>query len=366
MKTKSYLGVIIFAAIFAFMFLLCVFFPGEGYSNAERRPLAEIPAISTETVFDGSFSRDFETYASERIPLRDVWHKIKASFAFKILKHKDNNGLYVSDGHISKIDTPENDYMTDYATDKFREIYNTYMINRNNKVYLSVVPDKNMFLSTKNGYPYIDYDKFISKIKDKTVYMEYIDIIPFLELDDYYRTDTHWRQEKIKDISYHIASSMGVSVSDNYTVNTLGVPFKGVYHGQLAMEYEPDTIKYLTNDTIDNCEVTYYDTGSPRKGDMYSIEKAQGKDPYEMFLNGSMPLVTIENLQNTSGKELIMLRDSFGSSLAPLLCEGYSKITLVDIRYINSKVLGNFIDFNNSDILFIYSTAILNNSTALK
>ena len=62
----------------------------------------------------------------------------------------------------------------------------------------------------------------------------------------------------------------------------------------------------------------------------------------------------------------MIFRDSFGSSLAPLLIESYDKITLVDIRYIQSGMLGNFIDFDSQDVLFIYSSGLLNNSLAMK
>lgn len=61
-----------------------------------------------------------------------------------------------------------------------------------------------------------------------------------------------------------------------------------------------------------------------------------------------------------------MFRDSFGSSLAPLFIEGYKKITLVDIRYMHPNMLEQFIEFNNQDVLFIYSTSVLNNSEMLK
>ena len=96
------------------------------------------------------------------------------------------------------------------------------------------------------------------------------------------------------------------------------------------------------------------------------MEKAQGKDPYEMFLSGPKSLMTIENPGAAAGKRLIIFRDSFGSSVAPLLIEGYGEITLVDIRYLSSDMLGNFIDFDNSDVLFLYSTLVLNNSVTLK
>lgn len=60
------------------------------------------------------------------------------------------------------------------------------------------------------------------------------------------------------------------------------------------------------------------------------------------------------------GKELLLFRDSFGSSIAPLLLENYSKITLIDLRYISQEVLENYIEFNEQDVLFLYSTLVLN------
>ena len=85
-----------------------------------------------------------------------------------------------------------------------------------------------------------------------------------------------------------------------------------------------------------------------------------------MFLGGSKSLITIENPDALSDKELIIFRDSFGSSLTPLLIESYSKITVIDIRYIMSSNLGMFVDFDNQDVLFMYSLPVLNNSSTLK
>ena len=119
---------------------------------------------------------------------------------------------------------------------------------------------------------------------------------------------------------------MGTDIKGEYTTNTLDNPFYGVYAGQYALPIKPDSIKYLTNKTINNCIVTYYDTGMPVKGEMYNMEKAYSKDPYEMFLSGVAPLITIENPNANTDKELVLFRDSFGSSLAPLLAEGYKKL----------------------------------------
>ena len=96
------------------------------------------------------------------------------------------------------------------------------------------------------------------------------------------------------------------------------------------------------------------------------MEKANGRDPYEMFMSGSDALLTVENPNCNNDKHLIMFRDSFGSSISPLFIESYSKITLIDIRYISSDMLGQFVNFENSDVLFLYSTLVLNNSLSFK
>ena len=96
------------------------------------------------------------------------------------------------------------------------------------------------------------------------------------------------------------------------------------------------------------------------------MEKAKGHDAYEIFLSGTSALQVIENPKAEKEKELIVFRDSFGSSLIPLLVEGYSKITVIDTRYVQSQMLGSLVDFHGQDTLFIYSTIILNNSLVLR
>ena len=78
-----------------------------------------------------------------------------------------------------------------------------------------------------------------------------------------------------------------------------------------------------------------------------------------MFLSGSVSLLTIENPNAKTDRELVIFRDSFASSLAPLLLDGYAKITLVDIRYLPSARLGSFLTFTDQDVLFLYSVNVL-------
>ena len=87
---------------------------------------------------------------------------------------------------------------------------------------------------------------------------------------------------------------------------------------------------------------------------------------YNIFLNGPSSLINITNPAATNEKELILFRDSFASSLAPLLLPFYKKITLIDLRYVKMDYVANLVDFQNKDVLFIYSPLIINNSSILK
>ena len=106
-----------------------------------------------------------------------------------------------------------------------------------------------------------------------------------------------------------------------------------------------------TNEAIENCKVYNYDT--KQYGKIY--EESKTADKYDIYLRGATPLISIENpkVKEEKVKELLIFRDSFGSSLAPLLIENYSKITLIDLRYISPNLLEEYIEFNNQDVLFL-------------
>ncbi len=362
-------NIIVSVVLAVFLFGLSVFSwvkPADQYSESERRVLAAFPELSVENILSGKFMSSFEDYTLDQFPMRDLFRRIKALTEFNIFGKKDNNDIYIADGYVSKLEYPLSEEMLTNSADKFSYLYETYMADKDIDVYFSVIPDKNYFSAKENGYLSMDYDALVSFMREKTEYMQYIDIFDLLSIDDYYRTDTHWKQENIVDIAQRFAEKMGFEISGEYKENTVESPFYGVYYGQSALPLQPDTLKYLTNETLLNCIVTSYNTGAAVEKDMYDMEAAVGRDPYEMFLCGSDALLTIENPDAKTDKELVVFRDSFGSSLIPLMCEGYAKVYVVDIRYIQSSMLGNFIDFNNQDVLFVYSTLLLNNSSAFK
>ena len=365
-RYRSTMTILLFAIILFGLSFASWFKSETLYSESERRALQRLPELTLETLFSGSFTSSFETYTQDQFPLRDAFRNIKALSAFGLFQKQDNNDIVIDGDSIYKLEYPLNESMLDHAADRFENIVDTYLKDTDAKVYFSIVPDKNYYADDSAGLLKLDYEKLFDHMVENTPFMTYLDITSMLNIEDYYRTDTHWRQEKITDIAEYLLREMNTASDLKTTEVTLNLPFYGVYHGQSALNIEPDSISYLMSDIFEQCEVISYNTGMAKPIEMYDMQKAAGKDAYELFLNGADALIEITNPNAKTDKELIVFRDSFGSSLAPLLVDGYAKITLVDIRYMQSSMIGNFIEFDDQDVLFIYSMSVLNNSETLK
>ncbi len=361
MKTKHYATVVCLAGFLLVFGLWSLLRPADAISVSERRPLAQAPALSFQTIRDGTFMDKAESYAVDQFPLRESFRTLKALVSYDLLRQKDHHGVYLSDGYAAQMDYPMNTASLDHAAERFAEVCKTYL--QGSKVYLSVVPDKNYFMAKENGVPALDYKAFVAYLREKTPQMTYVDLFDTLRLSDYYRTDSHWRQEALQPVAQKITAAMGATTG-TYTERMLDRPFYGVYYGYAALPMQPDTLRYLMSDTLAGCTVWNYETNSA--GDVYDLAAAQGDDPYALFLSGSVSLLRIDNPNAATDRELIVFRDSFGSSLAPLLVESYASVTLVDIRYLPTARLGRFIDFHGQDVLFLYSTSVLNNSETLQ
>lgn len=270
-----------------------------------------------------------------------------------------SNTVYVYKEHISEVEYPINQKSVKRAGTLLRSVYENYMQDTDVKTYVAVIPDKNLFMAEKCGKPCMDYTALEQSFLEEMSFAEKIDITEMLSLDDYYMTDSHWRQECITDIAGEILNAMGTNNSAEYERKTIKHPFYGSYSRKTELGTKADEIVYLTNETLDTCRV--YDYQNETEIPVYDLEKVDGWNPYEVYLSGPISLITIENDNAKSEKELILFRDSFGSSIAPLLVDGYKSITLVDVRYINTSILGKYIEFKEQDVLFLYSTLVINN-----
>ena len=360
------IGFVLLIALWAVLAAAAWLKPNGDVSVSERRKLAQFPEFSVDALLSGEFVTEFEDYTLDQFPLRDSFRRLKAWFHYNVLQQQDNNGIIFSDGHAAKLEYPLDEKSVSNALSKFNSLYEKYLKNTGSKVYAAVVPDKNYYLSGQGEGLAMDYDRLFEMVQDGMLYASYVNLTDSLALEDYYFTDTHWRQEKLFPAAQTLCQAMGVPVPNcaDYTITEATGEFYGVYYGQAALPLEPEPLYLLQNSMLSACRVYNHESG--RYSGLYDMEKLSGNDPYEVYLSGTTALLTIENPMAKSNRELIVFRDSFGSSIIPLLVQGYKKVTVVDTRYISGDMLGQFIQFRGQDVLFLYSSLILNSSYTLK
>lgn len=337
--------------------------PDEEFSKSERRRLEQLPELTLSGVVGGEYFEEMEDYLLDQFPKRDAFRSVKSVFSFSVLRQKDVGGLYRQDGHLGKLETALDEAQFSYGIRKLNEVREA--LPKSCAVYYAVIPDKNVYLAQPNGYPHIDYDDMLRRLREGLENMTEISLFDLLDANDYYRTDAHWRQENLEPVVSRITQAMGVPTPDwsSWQPQEL-YPFQGVYLGQSALPVEPDTLVYLQNDVTDAAQVSSLETSGGNT--VYTPDRFSGMDGYDTFLSGAQALLTVENPLAGTDRRLILFRDSFGSSLAPLLLESYREITLVDLRYFSSSLLGDYVDFDGADVLFLYSTSILNSAMLFK
>jgi len=364
MTKKSLISLIFVGIAFYVLAVMCYVHKPSDYSNSEKRKLSKLPEISLETVVNKKFMDDFESYAQDQFPGREMFRKAAAFFSCNVLQKADSHDIYMVDGSAAKLDYPLNESSVEYAVKRFGTVYDKYLKDAGCNIYLSIIPDKGYFLAPVKNYPAMDYDGLVVGITLGMNYAGYIDIFDTLDAQSYYLGDPHWRSEKIGPAAEKIATAMGVTLNCDYTVKTLSNVYRGTYAGQSALMIKDEYISYIDNEVISSATVNNLENNTVCG--VYDYEKGEGRDPYEFFLSGPVSLMEIHNEAAASERKLIMFRDSYGSSIAPYFIEAYSEIVLIDIRYLSPEILGKFVDFEGADVLFIYSTSVLNHSETIK
>ncbi|MDR1961911.1 MAG: hypothetical protein LBQ16_06475 [Gracilibacteraceae bacterium] len=360
MKRENWIAAVFILIIGGFFLLNRIIVPPE-ISQSERRPLQTMPKLSVATLVSGAFMAGFEDYAADSFAWRDSLRTLRAAAVFGIFRQTDKSGLYCGAGGAGRLEKLD-------ARSAARAAEKISLLAEGLdglNLYYSFVPDKSVYA----GRPLPGFDAEEARRVLAGVLAErltYVDLVSALTAEDYYRTDLHWDQARLGGVLAALGAGMGFAPATDFEPEILG-DFTGVYAGQLALPLKPDRMTVMTSDTLNEAEALYLgQDGLFSAGVLYDRAAFAGRDPYDVFLRGAQSVIVLENASPRTDKELYLFRDSFGSSLAPLLLPSYARVTLIDLRYVDSRVLRRYVTFRpGADVLFLYSAQILNNETVL-
>lgn len=381
-STWTKIGVGLFFAVLLGVPVVSVLLPDMIISKSERRRLTQIPEFTFEAFLDGTYTEQLEEYLKDQFAGREALRTVKAEADVTIFQKADSDGYYKVGDAIYQRKEELQEKNVRWAAEHFAGIAEKYFPDAD--VYYAVIPDKEEYLemsAEETGENLLQSEQAESWMAECMPNAGSISVRGVLSLEDYYRTDIHWRQECIADVAEVLVTGMKEQ-QVTYAASAASVSGEGKKDKKIQIATEsflggnacasafavaPETMEYITSSIIEKAVV--YDYEKKTQVSVYSWEKLEeGTDPYDFYLWGARALLTIENPEaSEDAGRLLLFRDSFGSSLAPLLMEDYAQITMVDLRYVTMDYAAELLgDRDYDDVLFLYSTSMLNHSGSLR
>ena len=334
-----------FISLFGFISL----FNKEEISFYERRHLKKKPDLIKNNSFNENYFDDLDKYLGDHFIFRQKFREVKCFVNYNLFNISINNKVTIKDDYLFEL-SEVNYKSLDNIVNKINDIVSKFNISDYNVLS---IPLKNHYVGLDNTSEEID--EYLGLKLDN-----YSSLKDVLSLDDYYRTDIHIKQDRLDGVVSRILELCGVEQKNvKYTYESYD-KFYGSLYAKMAISMRPDTITYLTNDLLNNVKV---ESAEDKKLlGIYNELELESLDPYSVYLNGPKAYLKIVN-ENVEDRKLIIFRDSYTSSIAPLLVPYFSEIELIDLRYYDSDLLN--ID-GNTKVLFIYGSEVLNNSFSIK
>lgn len=381
--TPNKLMIALFSAVLLVIPIVTAVTPKLERSENENRPLEKMPLLMDERKLEKAenpkdffeaikwkyltnregkaFKDDFEKFFCDHLMGREAWVKTCNRLQTLAGKQEINEVYTIDDQMILSFRSYDENAVKNaigainlYAQ-RHPDMQTSIMIApTSQEIFGSKLPSYAGLLSEK---------AFIDDVYRSMEGISTIDCLSTLagHSDEYifYRTDHHWTSLGAFYAYNAAAKALGYTAMsyNSFNVETVSTEFRGtLFSRTLDDGVTPDEMTYfhpaggerkvkmISNDGM---KATEYDS-------LYVREYLEVKDKYSSFTGSNVPIVDITTgVEN--GKSLLIVKDSYAHSLVPFLANHYSRITMVDMRYINSglNMLVNLDDYDQT--LFMYN-----------
>jgi hypothetical protein len=371
-KRQSWNLILLFCILIFGTSLATVLAPKREYSETENRTLAQMPSLTLQTLLDGTFEEDYESYLTDQFVLRDTWIGLKTD-AVRLTGQQESKDIYFA----------ADDYLIEKHTGTFTaaqaetnvtllaDFLERYQETFEGRMTAMIVPNAVSVLSDRLPSFASPYDEniYLQKLQETLPQGTWFDVASILarhsDEEIYYRTDHHWKtlaafyayQEWAEAQSFEVPSG------EDYEIRTVTEEFEGTIQSKLGIETRQDSIQlYLP--LSDPLYTVWADDSEEKEYSLYDYTKLDTKDKYSVYFGGNHALIHMETHANT-GRSILVIRDSYASCFVPFLIEEYDRIDLLDLRYYNQKISELIEDGGYTDLLVLYNAAGFAEDTSL-
>jgi hypothetical protein len=186
----------------------------------------------------------------------------------------------------------------------------------------------------------------------------------------YYRTDHHWTGYGTEIARNAFAAAAGLP-NRMFTITPVISDLRGsLYNKTLDKKIEPDILSKYTAKS--NITLSAYNENSdgvlvPKHYDNpYPFAVSNYKDTYAEYFGVYYAVLEYHNESQKNGKRLLLVKDSYGNSLAPLLALDYADVTVLELRKSGADTLDYVNRQEYDDVLVMYNAPNFDVDTELR
>ena len=336
MRKSNILFSIVFLVIIFGFFFIDIFTPDLKFSYSENRTLQQKPELTWETIKDGSFMEDMEVYVNDQIKFRDDFVKISTYFKLALGQNEINNVYICDDYLIEKFVDKEID--TDLLNNNIDSV-NKFLLKYPNS-YIALIPTSTEILDYKlsNYATNVNQLELINKVYGKTQSIDiYSELLGHNKEDIYYKTDHHWTSLGAYYGYVAICKELGIVPMElsEFDISTIDAKFSGTIQSKVNLDFGYDVLHKYSPNSFSPTYTRVVDEMYQQSSDsLYDESKLTTKEKYAVYIGGNSAITRIftENGKEDRGR-LLLIKDSFSHSLAPILANHFSEVVLLDLRY---------------------------------
>ena len=360
-------GRVIFTLFITFFCLLIGFLsvygfvtPDREFSENESRLLAKMPEFTLNGVLDGTFMKSFETYLTDQFPFRDEAILLK-SIMERALGKREENGAYIGkDGFLFEKQTAFDGERMKVIADSInrfaqgKEALNTVfvLVPNSSFVYSEKLPD---YLETENQKEQID--EFYAMLCEAIVKTDAV--TPLLEAKEehqvFYKSDHHWTTRGAFVVFEKIMEGFGEEFNEQeFEFHTVSNSFEGTLKSKSPAQAARDTVEVCFPKNSQGTYFAEFSGEGNKKESLFFKEKLSEKNHYKVFLGSNVAKVSVSTVLE-GDRKLLVIKDSFANCLIPMLTPYFSKIVVIDPRYMTEGIDGIMNEDAFTDVLFLYN-----------
>ena len=219
----------------------------RGFSDSENRMLAQFPAITFSSVFDGSFLEELGDYTADQFPGRDAWISLNLKMN-QLLGQKEAGGVYLcDDGYLIQVPSEPNWAQAERnlaAVESFAAKYPDL------SMVMTVAPNAVTVLSDllPANAPARDQREDLAWIQEQLEAVRFCDVTDALlaHKDEglYYKTDHHWTSLGAKYAFYAMTEALNIQAikEEDYTAYPVSNTFEGTLSSKSGSHASRDTV----------------------------------------------------------------------------------------------------------------------------